>query len=119
MDGQEKDSSGWQREAVAMRRKWQRILASFLTGQGWHALAAVRDLHTTCLHSDVAGLEARGLRFHRERITVAGYGGEKTSVVRYSLLPESYPHARALLGVATPSISVSDAVREYRRAPGV
>lgn len=99
--------------------KWQRILSSFLTGRSWHALAAVRDLHTTCLHTDIAGLEARGLRFHRERVIVAGYGGEKTSVVRYSLLPESFAHARTLLGRATPpGPSDGDAEREYRRASG-
>lgn len=101
------------------RLKWQRILASFLTGQAWDALAAARELHTTCLHSDVAALEARGLRFHRERVTVAGYGGEKTSVVRYSLLPESQPLARHLLCVVTPSGGPQgDGARAYSCASG-
>lgn len=105
--------------APVWRHKWQRIAASFLTGRAWHALEAVRELGTSCLHSDIAGLEARGLRFDHERITVAGYGGAETSVMRYRLRPESYAQARALLGLAAPSgASDDDAVREYRRASG-
>ena len=83
-------------------RKWQRILATMLDGKPRNTIEHGRELHTTCLHSDVSDLESRGLLFHRERITVAAYGGEKACVVRYSLLPESYPIARALLGMATP-----------------
>jgi hypothetical protein len=83
-------------------RKWQRILAAMLDGKPRNTIEHGRELHTTCLHSDVSDLESRGLLFHRERITVAAYGGEKACVVRYSLLPESYPIARALLGMATP-----------------
>lgn len=84
-------------------RKWERILAAFLSGRGWHTLDASRELHTTCLHSDVSGLEARGLRFSHDRITVEGYGGAKTPVTLYTLAPESYPLAHRLLGLATPS----------------
>lgn len=105
--------------APRWRYKWQRILASFLAGRSWHAVEAVRALGTTCLHSDVNGLEARGLRFDHERITVTGYGGAETPVVCYRLRPESYAQARALLGLATASSeSDDDAVREYRRASG-
>lgn len=105
--------------APAWRRKWQRVLASFLTGRSWHTLEAVRELGTTCLHSDVTGLEARGMKFHRERVTVPGYGGSQAAVVRYTLARESYAQARALLGLATASgESDDDAVREYRRASG-
>jgi hypothetical protein len=105
--------------APRWRYKWQRILASFLSGRSWHAVEAVRGLGTTCLHSDVPDLEERGLRFDRERITVAGHGGAEASVVRYTLRRESYAQARALLGLATPSGgSDDDAVRDYRRASG-
>ena len=120
MDGQEKDRSGWHREAASnpnpsphrsdttqapqpTLHKWQRIAASFLSGRSWHAIEAVRELGTTCLHSDISDLESRGLRFDRERITVAGYAGEKASVVRYRLKPESYAQVRVLLGMAAPS----------------
>jgi hypothetical protein len=81
-------------------KKWERVLSSFLTGRAWHALDATSQLHTSCLHSDVAGLAARGLRFDRERVMVPGFNGIETSVVRYRLRPESYAHARALLGIA-------------------
>lgn len=105
--------------APRWRYKWQRILAAFLSGRSWHTLEAVRELHTTCLHSDVAGLEERGLKFTHDRVTVAGYGGAETPVVSYRLASESYPIARRLLGLATPSgESDTDAMREYRRASG-
>jgi hypothetical protein len=131
MDGQEKDRTGWHREAVsknpnvghdstpAMRHKWQRIAASFLTGRSWHAIEAVRELGTTCLHSDVSDLEVRGLRFHRERVSVPGFGGAPASVVRYRLRPESFAHARELLGMAPPqNAPQGDDAGEYRRASG-
>ncbi|MCU0809943.1 MAG: hypothetical protein MUE59_02695 [Thiobacillaceae bacterium] len=99
--------------------KYQRILASFLTGRSWHTLEAVRGLHTTCLHSDVSSLEKRGLRFNHERITVPGYAGTESPVMRYTLRPESYAQARALLGLATPSGEPeADAIRDYRKASG-
>lgn len=83
--------------------KWERILAAMLDGKSRNAIEHGRELGTTCLHSDISGLEARGLRFDRERITVAGFGGSKTAVTAYRLRSESYPLARRLLGLATPS----------------
>lgn len=101
------------------RHKWQRILAAMLDGRARNAIEHGRELGTSCLHSDIAGLEARGLRFDHERITVAGYGGAETAVMRYRLRPESYGLARRLLGLAAPSGEPDDAfVREYRRASG-
>lgn len=95
-------------------RKKDRILATFLSGRGWHTLDATRELHTTCLHSDVSGLEARGLKFDRERIAVAGFGGSKTPVTLYTLAPESYPLARRLLGLAArQNPPQGDAARAY------
>lgn len=105
--------------APRWRHKWQRILAVFLDGKARNAIEHGRELATTCLHSDVSGLEARGLRFDHERITVAGYGGAGTSVVSYRLRPESCGLAHRLLGLATASGEPeADAVREYRRASG-
>ena len=94
--------------------KWQRVLAAFLDGRSWHTFDATRELHTTCLHSDVSLLEARGLRFIRNRVTVTGYNGTKTPVTAYQLAPESYPLARSLLGLATPSCRSVDYLRASR-----
>lgn len=77
-------------------RKWQRVLAAFMDGSSWNAISA-RELGTTCLHSDVAGLEARGLKFDHQDETVPGYAGIATRVTRYTLRPESYSLARQLL----------------------
>lgn len=105
--------------APRWRHKWQRILAAMLDGRARNAIEHGRELGTSCLHSDIAGLEARGLRFDHERITVAGYGGAETSVMRYRLRPDSYSLARRLLGLAAPSGEPNaDVVREYRRASG-
>lgn len=82
--------------------KWQRILAAMLDGKPRNTVEHGRDLATTCLHSDVPGLEARGLKFDRERITVAGFGSSRTAVTAYRLRPESFALARRLLGLATP-----------------
>lgn len=95
--------------------KWQRILAAFVTGRTWHALEAGPALRTTCLHSDIAGLEARGLRFDHTPETVAGYDGQATRVIRYRLRPESYPQARRLLSLPEPAGCDPEA---YRRASG-
>jgi hypothetical protein len=84
------------------QHKWQRVLAVMLDGTPRNAVEHGRELGTTCLHSDISGLESRGLRFSHDRITVSGFGGARTSVTAYRLLPESYPLARRLLGLATP-----------------
>lgn len=83
-------------------RKWERILAAMLDGKPRNSIEHGRELGTTCLHSDVSGLEARSLKFNRERITVAGFDRSRTPVTSYRLAPESYPLARRLLGLATP-----------------
>ena len=94
--------------------KWQRILAAFLDGRSWHTFDAMRELRSSCLHTDISLLEARGLRFNRNRIAVTGYGGAKTHVMAYRLAPESYPDAHALLGLATPSCRSVDYLRASR-----
>lgn len=99
------------------RHKWQRILFA-LMGRSWHTLEAGPDLHTTCLHSDIAGLEKRGLKFHRERITVSGYEGSQASVVRYTLAHESYLLAARLLGMASPQVCPDGDALAYRKASG-
>lgn len=129
MDGQKNVRTGCHREADSQNTssnahskpllKWQRILAAFLDGRSWHAIDAGRELHTTCLNSDVADLERRGLVFHHERISVPGYGGAKTAVVRYRLSPGSYAQAHALLGLVAPhGAPVDDAAQAYHRASG-
>lgn len=85
------------------QHKWQRILVVMLDGKARNAIEHGRELGTTCLHSDISGLEARGIKFDHARITVAGFGASKSSVVSYRLRPESYPLAHRLLGLATPS----------------
>ena len=100
------------------RHKWQRILFAFMDGKSWHALEAVRELGTTCLHSDIAGLEARGLKFHHERINVPGHGGSQAAVVRYTLTHESYPLAARLLGMASPQVRPAGDAQAYRKASG-
>lgn len=100
-------------------KKWERILAAFLDGKARNAIEHGRELATTCLHSDVSGLEARGIKFIHERITVTGYGGAKTSVVSYRLAPESYALAHRLLGLGTTQKPPhGDAADDYRRASG-
>jgi hypothetical protein len=96
--------------------KWQRILAAFMDGHAWHTFDAMRELRSSCLHSDISLLEARGLRFNRNRIAVTGYGGAKTHVMAYQLAPESIPIARHLLGLAPDSCRSVDASRDYLRA---
>jgi hypothetical protein len=98
--------------------KWERVLAAFLDGRSRHTFDAMRELRSSCLHSDVSLLEARGLRFNRNRIAIAGYGGAKTHVMAYQLAPESYPLARSLLGLAPDSCRSVDASRDYLRASG-
>lgn len=88
--------------------------AAMLDGKARNTIEHGRELATTCFHSDVSGLEARGLRFDRARVAVLGYGGSRTSVVSYRLLPESFPLARRLLGLATPqSPPQGDAAKAY------
>jgi hypothetical protein len=100
------------------RYKKERILFAFMGGRSWHTLAAVRELHTSCLHSDVSGLEKLGLKFHRERITVPGYGGKPTSVTCYTLAHDSYPLAARLLGIAAPQAPPDGDPQAYRKASG-
>lgn len=95
-------------------RKWERILAAMLDGKPRNTVEHGRDLATTCLHSDVPGLEARGLKFDRSRITVAGFGASKTAVTAYRLRPESFSLAHRLLGLAAPqNPPQGDAARAY------
>ncbi len=94
--------------------KWQRELAILLDGKPRNTIEHGRELGTTCFHSDISGLEARGLRFDRERITVAGFGGSRTAVTAYRLRPESLALARRLLGLPTHSSPPQgDAAKAY------
>lgn len=104
--------------APAWHYKWQRILFAFMDGRTWHTLEAMRELHTSCLHSDISGLEARGLKFHHEHITVPGYGGKQAAVVRYALARESFPLAARLLGVVSPQVRPDGDAQAYRKASG-
>lgn len=104
--------------APVWRYKRERILYAFMGGRSWHTLEAGPELHTSCLHSDVSGLEKMGLKFHRERITVPGYGGKPASVVRYTLAHESYPLAARLLGMAAPQARLDGDGQSYRKASG-
>lgn len=104
--------------APAWRYKWMRILFAFMDDRTWHTLEAMRELHTSCLHSDISGLEARGLKFHHERITVPGYSGKQAAVVRYALARESYPSAARLLGLAAHQNQPDEVARDYRKATG-
>ena len=100
--------------------KWQRILAAMLM-RSLNTFQASSDLGTSCLHSDIAGLEARGLKFDHDPESVPGFGGVPTRVIRYRLRPESIALARSLLGMPNGPRPVADmdaAAREYARASG-
>lgn len=98
-------------------RKWQRVLSVMLDGKHRNAVEHGRELGTTCLHSDISGLETRGLKFDRSRVIVPGYGGSKTAVTAYRLRPESFPLAHRLLGLPAPQNSPQgDAARAYAQA---
>lgn len=98
--------------------KWKRILAALL-GKSFNTFEASRELGSSCLHSDIAGLEARGLRFDHAPETITGFGGQPTRVTRYRLRPESYTLARSLLGLPTgprPTVDLDAQARAYHQA---
>lgn len=85
--------------ANATPRKWQRVLGAFLAGHSMNRFEAVRELRDWCLHTTVAGLEARGVRIDRQDEHVPGQFGP-VHCKRYRLTdPESRQRAAELLGI--------------------
>lgn len=80
-------------------KKWQRVLAAFLTGRSFNRFEAERQLHDHALHSTVAMLQFRGLVIDRTMESVPGYQGLPTRIMRYWLSPASVDAAKALLGI--------------------
>lgn len=79
-------------------RKWQRVLCALLSGRSYNQSDATRDLRDWCLHTTVAGLEARGVRIDRHDEVVPGQYGN-VHCKRYQLAPESRARAMELLGL--------------------
>ena len=81
-------------------RKWQRVLAAFLTGRSFNRFDSERDLSDHCLHSTVSEIESKGVKIRRQSEQVPGYQNIPTDVKRYWLDPsdvESVTKARELL----------------------
>lgn len=79
-------------------KKWQRVLAAFLTNRTFNRFEAERLLHDHALHSTVSALQARGIIIDRKFECIPGYRGLATWVCRYRLNPASVEMAKALLG---------------------
>ena len=75
---------------------WRRVLLAFLDGSSLNRFEATRELRDWCLHSTVAGLEARGVRIDRHDEVVAGHFGD-VHCKRYRLAAESRERAAELL----------------------
>lgn len=86
--------AGTQRPA----RKWERVLAAFLTGRSFNRFEAARELRDWCLPSTVAELQARGIQIARKDETVPGAFGS-VRCCRYWIGVNSVQHARKLLGL--------------------
>jgi hypothetical protein len=84
--------------------KWQRMLSLFLDGHtlNWQI---GRDIGTSCLNSDVADLQDRGVIINRHWVRLSGYRGLKTRGKNYTLdnAPENLALARSLLGIKSPT----------------
>lgn len=87
-------------------RKWQRVLRAFADGRSLNRWEAVRELRDWCLHTTVAGLEARGVRIDRVDEVVPGQFGP-IHCKRYRLAPESRAKAAELLGINGDSNAVA------------
>lgn len=66
-------------------KKWQRVLAAFLTGKSYNRFESERHLNDHCLHTTVAYLQGQGLSIFREYEKVPGWQGLPTRVCRYWL----------------------------------
>lgn len=80
-------------------KKWQRVLAAFLTGRSFNRFEAERQLHDHALHSTVSTLQSMGVVIDRKMECVPGFQGLPTHVCRYRLSPASIEAARTLLGM--------------------
>lgn len=80
-------------------KKWQRVLAAFLSGRSFNRFEAERQLHDHALHSTVSTLQNMGLVIDRAMEAVPGYMGATTHVMRYRLSPASIESAKVLLGI--------------------
>lgn len=78
--------------------KYQRIVYAHLD-RTWNTFEAMPELFSSCLHSDIAELERKGITFDHLRETHIGFGGARVPCVRYRIKPESVPNAKHLLGL--------------------
>lgn len=80
-------------------KKWQRVLAAFLTGRSFNRFEAESQLHDHALHSTVSTLQSMGVVIDRKMECVPGFQGLATHVCRYRLSPASFDTAKSLLGI--------------------
>lgn len=66
-------------------KKWQRVLAAFISGKSYNRFESERYLNDHCLHTTVAFLQGQGLSIFREYEKVPGWQGLPTRVCRYWL----------------------------------
>lgn len=88
-----------QTDLTHVPKKWQRVLAAFLTGRSFNRFEAERQLHDHALHSTVSTLQGMGVVIDRRMECVPGFQGLATHVCRYRLNPASFEAAKALLGM--------------------
>lgn len=81
------------------KTKLKRILAELARGRSLHRFQA-EPLGDHCLHSTIAKIEGYGIEIAREWVTVPGFAGHQTRVVRYWLDDENRQLAARLLGIA-------------------
>lgn len=84
------DSSPVAWAAQRTPRKWQRVLAAFLTGRSFNRFQAERPvedggLSDHCLHSTVSEIQEKGVVISRKFEKVPGYQNIPTEVKRYWL----------------------------------
>lgn len=86
---------------LGQETKEMRILRAFTGGRCWTWQIA-RYIGTSCLHSDVSGLQSKyGLVIDRTRVDLPGFNGGKSWGHRYQLRqsPENLRLARKVLGL--------------------
>lgn len=101
------NTSGFNRSTSRAEKKWRRSLREILARSDtsdertWlHRFIAERVCGDHTLPSTISELErAKGIRFERREVTVAGHAGEPARVMAYRISPESRARALELLGL--------------------
>lgn len=72
-----------QTKTNTLPKKWQRVLAAFISGKSYNRFEAERHLNDHCLHTTVSYLQGQGVTIFREFENVRGWQGMPTRVCRY------------------------------------